>query len=93
MSTLIVTVHSSSYDKFLAEQNYPLSPLENFVAGNIGGNLPNMRNDLLRRKDSGQGFLDRHVHAWSTPSNWKWQPDNRLRSGFDFPDYGKTFFV
>ena len=42
----------------------------------LGDEVPNMRDDLAQRKKNGQGFIRRHLGAWTTGKNWKVDKDN-----------------
>ena len=66
---------SSVKNRQIAEENYPDSCLERMVATHLGDELPKMRDDLIRRKNNGEGFMERHWNAWSTLDNWDWQDD------------------
>ena len=67
---------SSDKNRQIAEENYPDSWLERFVATHLGDELPNMRDDLIDRKRNGENIVERHWHAWTTLENWEWQNDN-----------------
>lgn len=34
-----------------------------------------MRDDLIERKNNGEGFLERHWNAWTTLDNWDWKDE------------------
>lgn len=61
----------------LAAANYRNSPIEYFVAYNWGDQIPVMRDELIRRKQVGQGFLQRHFQAWKQPANWRVPPESQ----------------
>jgi hypothetical protein len=67
---------SSQENKAKAYRNYPDSPVQRFVATSFGDEIPNMRDDLIRRKKNGEGSIKRHWNAWRTLDNWKVDPDN-----------------
>ena len=54
----------------ICDAGYPYSPVENFVCNKFGENLPNMRDELLERKENGEGFVRRHINAYRNPENW-----------------------
>ena len=68
---------SSLSNKITAAQAYPNSPVEQFVARTFGDELHTMRDDLIQRKSNGEGFVDRHLHAWSEGDNWKWDKNEQ----------------
>lgn len=35
-----------------------------------------MRDDLIRRKNNGEGAIERHLKAWTTGKNWEVDPNN-----------------
>lgn len=45
--------------------------MERYVAKSFGDEIPFMRDDLIRRKNNGEGFWARHWNAWKTGNNWK----------------------
>ena len=63
---------SSGKNRQIAEENYPDSWLERFVATHFGDELPSMRDDLITRKRNGENILVRHWYAWTTMENWEW---------------------
>ena len=67
---------SSKRNRKIAEQNYPDSLFERFVATHLGDEFPRMRDDLIRRKNNGEGIVQRHVVAWTTISNWEMYNDD-----------------
>ena len=67
---------SSQSNKDIADKNYPDSPLQRRVATSLGDEIPNMRDDLVRRKNEGEGVVGRHIGAWTTGKNWKVDKDN-----------------
>ena len=56
----------------IAEDNYPDSLFERIVATHFGDELRRMRDDLIERKNKGEGIIQRHFNAWTTLSNWEW---------------------
>ena len=66
---------STEENRRIAEENYPDSLLERLVATHLGDEFPRMRDDLIRRKKSGEGFVERHWNAWSELQNWNWYSD------------------
>lgn len=58
---------------------YAGSPIEQWVATKLGDEMNGMRDDLLSRKDAGEGFIERHIGAWTTLDNWKWDPAAQQR--------------
>ena len=66
-------IRPSQRSRNIANRNYPNSPVERFVATRFGDNLPRMRNELINRKNNGEGFTRRHYNAWKNPANWRWQ--------------------
>ncbi|RYG49243.1 hypothetical protein EON67_06845 [archaeon] len=62
---------SSDANARLAADNYPHDPIQRFIATHCGDEMPNMRDDLIRRKADGQGLMHRHVAAWLTLRNWQ----------------------
>ena len=81
----------SKFDESVANNNYQDSLIENLVAKHFGNNLPDMRNELIFRKNNGEGFIERHYNAWTEPSNWNYQLYESRYSGYDFPDYGYNY--
>jgi len=71
----------------IAKQNYPDSPVEQWTARNFGDELPNLRNDLIERKNQGEGFIQRHYNAWKNENNWVVDPNNDAKEAAD-PDLG-----
>lgn len=67
---------SSDQNRQIAVDNYAKSPAERYVATAFGDEIPNMRDDLIRRKDNGEGFFERHFNAWRNLTNWEVDPDN-----------------
>lgn len=67
-----IGIHASSSpeNRDIANQNYPDSPVERFVATHLGDEFPNMRDDLIKRKNNGEGFVERHKNAWKNRRNW-----------------------
>ena len=63
---------STKKNRRIAEENYKDSVFEKIVATHLGDELPKMRDDLIRRKNNGEGFVERHIKAWSTGDNWHW---------------------
>ncbi|PAA68007.1 hypothetical protein BOX15_Mlig018362g1 [Macrostomum lignano] len=77
-----VTADSSKENRKIAETNYGNSPVERWVATHLGDELPNMRNDLIRRKNAGEGFVERHAKAYVDSNNWSvdWNNDRKERA-------------
>lgn len=86
---MLLIVHSSAQSDFSswpfssslenaqkAAKNYPDSPVQRYVATSFGDEIPNMRDDLINRKNSGEGFFERHFKAWTTGSNWEVDENN-----------------
>ncbi len=67
---------SSRTNKDIADKNYPDDPVQGKVATWSGDEIPKMRDDLIDRKNKGEGPIERHVKAWSSPKNWEVDPDN-----------------
>ena len=67
---------SSRRNKDIANRNYPDSPIQRKVATAFGDEIPNMRDDLIKRKNNGEGPVERHLKAWTTGDNWKIDPKN-----------------
>lgn len=67
---------SSRRNKDIADRNYPDSPIQRKVATSLGDEIPNMRDDLIKRKNNGEGAVERHLKAWTTFDNWKVDPNN-----------------
>ena len=61
---------SSPKNTRIALQQYADSPLEKLVVLATGDIIPFMRDDLLKRRRSGESFLERHLHGWLTLMNW-----------------------
>ena len=61
---------SSLENARIAHKYYHDSPLEQAVAHLVGDRIPQMRDELITRKLAGQGFLYRHLRAWTKPTNW-----------------------
>lgn len=53
------------------------------MAKSLGDKIPNMRDDLIRRKDDGQSFFGRHWDAWTTGSNWAIDSDYKNKQSAD----------
>lgn len=62
---------SSQTNRDIADREYGNSPMERYVAKSFGDEIPFMRDDLIRRKNNGEGFWSRHWNAWKTGNNWK----------------------
>lgn len=60
---------SSATNRLIAKQAYPDSPIERHVAKAFGDEMPKMRDDLIDRKNKGEGFVVRHYHAWTNKDN------------------------
>lgn len=75
MTRTLCRAASTEENRRIAEENYPDSPLERFVATHLGDEFPRMRDDLIRRKKDGEGFVERHWNAWSELRNWNWHSD------------------
>lgn len=76
---------SSQINKQIGEKNYPGSEVE---APAVGDELPNMRDDLIDRKNKGEGFVERHIIAWTNPKNWERDPNDDRKETKD-PAKGK----
>ena len=63
-------------NKDIADNNYPNAPVQRFVAKSFGDELPDMRDDLIRRKNNSEGIIRRHWNAWRTLDNWKVNRNN-----------------
>lgn len=74
---------SSQTNYEIVKDEYQNSPVEKYVATAFGDEIPAMRNELIKRKHSGEGFLERHVHAWSKSMNWKVDPENDMKEEAD----------
>ena len=63
---------TSSFEenKRLADEHYHDSPLEHWVAMQIGELFPRVRDDLIARKQGGEGIVYRHLAAWAALSHW-----------------------
>lgn len=61
---------SSPQNRWMSNGYYNNAP-ERFVSTHFGERFPHMQQDLLQRRDAGQGFIKRHIGAWTTPSNWQ----------------------
>lgn len=53
------------------------------MAKSFGDEIPNMRDDLISRKNDGQGFWGRHWDAWTTGNNWKVDSDYSNKQNSD----------
>lgn len=69
---------SSFKNSRLADVAYKDSPVERYVNKAFGDELPKMRNDLIRRKINGEGFLERHWNALTDKNNWEVDPYNNV---------------
>jgi len=67
----------------IAKKNYPDSPAEQWVARSFGDELPKLRDDLIKRKNEGEGFVERHYKAWKNLKNWKVDSDNDFKERAD----------
>jgi len=38
-----------------------------------------MRDELIQRKNAGEGAVERHVNAWKSKDNWKWHGEEQDR--------------
>ena len=74
---------SSKGNADIANKNYENDPIQRRVATAFGDEIPNMRDDLIRRKNNGEGFLERHGKAWTDTDNWKVDWDNDKKEGAD----------
>ena len=63
---------STEVNRRIAEENYPDSLFERFVATHLGDEFPQMRDNLIQRKKNGEGIIERHWNAWSDHRNWEW---------------------
>lgn len=79
---------SSQTNKDIADKNYPNSPVQKYVATALGDELPKMRDDLINRKNKGEGVISRHIKAWTNKKNWQRDPDNNRKEIKD-PAKGK----
>ena len=70
--TTLSRAASTEENRRIAEENYPDSLFERFVATHLGDELPKMRDDLIQRKKNGEGIIERHWNAWSDHRNWEW---------------------
>ena len=70
---------SSRGNKLQSEQNYPDDLIQRTVARVLGDELPQMRDDLIQRKNNGEGAVERHLNAWTTKDNWKWDSKEQER--------------
>lgn len=80
---------SSRGNKLQAEQNYPNDPVQRTVARVLGDELPRMRDDLIQRKNNGEGAVERHIKAWTTMKNWEWDSEEQERR--EVEDYLNEF--
>ena len=62
---------------------YADDPVQRWVAHNWGDEIPRMRDDLIRRKEEGEGMVQRHLNAWTTLDNWKVDSDNDRKEDED----------
>ncbi len=84
ITTVVAQAKSSIFDsspsnRERAKQEYKDSPAERVVATVFGDELPKMRDDLIKRKNEGQGFVKRHVEAWKNDDNWTVDKENQDR--------------
>lgn len=68
----------SAETKKKANENYRNDPLQHWVCSHFGDDSPKIRDDLIKRKDNGEGFVERHWNAWSNSENY--EKDNRKSS-------------
>ncbi len=62
---------SSQSNGDLVGREYKNDPIQRWVARGLGDEIPRMRDDLIRRKNNGEGTIKRHLNAWTTLDNWK----------------------
>lgn len=67
---------SSKENADIADKNYKDSPIQRSVAKSLGDEIPKMRDDLIRRKNNGEGPIERHLKAWTTRENWEVDQNN-----------------
>jgi hypothetical protein len=51
-----------------------------------------MRDDLIRRKNNGEGAIERHWNSWTTWNNWQVDRDNDRKETAD-PYKKEGFFI
>jgi hypothetical protein len=74
---------SSESNREKAQENYPDSGLERWVATSFGDEIPKMRDDLIERKKNGEGPIRRHWNAWRTLENWEVDRNNDEKEAND----------
>ncbi len=88
LSEISCQFDSSKTNAGIANRNYQNDPIQRWVATNFGDEFPKMRDDLIERKNQGEGAVERHFNAWMNPSNWEVDPNNDLKEKAD-PYYKK----
>lgn len=73
--TYVWPFQSSDNNRELVEREYHC-PILRYFSIALGDELPFMRDDLIRRKNNGEGFWLSHLRAWLTFRNWKYDPEN-----------------
>lgn len=64
-------IFGSKGNAAIARREYPFSPLELLVAILLGDEIPQMRDELIRRKnEEGEDIVTRHIKAWRVCENW-----------------------
>jgi hypothetical protein len=72
-------LRSSQRNAEIARENFPNSPFLRFIFTSTGDEIPDMRDEILWRKNRGENLFWGSIRSYFNPRNWIVRSDNNAK--------------